>query len=371
MLLGKRMPGVYISYPFCTQKCSFCNFASRVSPAETRARYDRTLLNEVQSHLWDWVPETVYFGGGTPSLMPLETMHRLMDAIPSHNLSEVTIECAPGTISRCRAEEWKLSGVNRMSLGVQSFVTAELRQTGRQHRAETVEKDVEALRDVGIHNINIDLIAGLPHQTVESWDESLAWIERLNPPHVSVYIFEIDEDSRLGKEVLLGGPRYGAHDLPSEQLTARLYETAAKRLAALGLERYEISNFAALGYESQHNLKYWRLEPYIGFGLDAHSFNGKERWSNPETLPAYFEQRNRIQRKRDERTRTDPSEERFFVGLRLMSGIQPSDEEWSRFAEPIEKWTAAGMLVRDASHLRLAESAVLLSNEIFQDFINA
>ncbi|MGI9070909.1 MAG: radical SAM family heme chaperone HemW [Bryobacteraceae bacterium] len=364
-------PGVYISYPFCNQKCSFCNFSSGVSPVETRVRYDPTLLNELQSHSWDRLPDTVYFGGGTPSLMPLETMAALMNRIPRANLREVTLECAPGTVNREAAEEWKRCGIDRVSLGVQSFVEVELRQTGRRHSAETVRFDVETLRQAGIHNVNIDLIAGLPQQTLESWEYSLGWIEHLKSPHVSVYIFEIDENSRLGKEILLGGVRYGADHLPSEQLTAELYERAAKRLAALGLNRYEISNFAAAGHESRHNLKYWRLEPYVGFGLDAHSFNGKERWSNPDTLPAYFEQQSHVHIERHEVAATDASEEHFFVGLRLMEGITPTAQEWFRFAEPISRWVQAGMLERDGPWLRLAEPGILLSNEIFQDFIHA
>ncbi|MGI8960056.1 MAG: radical SAM family heme chaperone HemW [Bryobacteraceae bacterium] len=365
------MPGVSLSYPFCDQKCSFCNFASSVSPVETRVLYDRTLLKELQSHFWDWLPDTVYFGGGTPSLMPPETMAALMKEIPGANLQEMTLECAPGTVSCEAVEHWKRCGTNRVSLGVQSFVEAELRQTGRRHTAKIVQSDVETLHQAGIHNINIDLIAGLPHQSLESWEYSLDWIERLKPPHVSIYVFEIDEDSRLGNEVLLGGVRYGAGHLPSEGLTVELYERAVARLAALGLNRYEISNFAAAGYESRHNLKYWRLDPYVGFGLDAHSFNRRERWSNAGTLPAYFEQQSNAYIERHELTTTDASEEHFFVGLRLMNGITPTAEEWSRFAEPISRWVQAGMLERDGPRLRLAESAIVLSNEIFQDFIHA
>jgi oxygen-independent coproporphyrinogen-3 oxidase len=364
-------PGVYISYPFCNQKCSFCNFSSGVSPVETRVLYGRTLLKELQSHLWDWLPDTVYFGGGTPSLMPLETMAALMNQIPRASLREVTLECAPGTVNRAAAEEWKRCGINRVSLGAQSFVEAELRQTGRRHTAEMVRFDVETLRQAGIHNVNIDLIAGLPKQALESWDVSLGWIEGLKPPHVSVYVFEIDEDSRLGNEALLGGVRYGAGHLPGEQLTAELYERAVKRLAALGLNHYEISNFAAAGHESRHNLKYWQLDPYVGFGLDAHSFNGRERWSNADTLTAYFEQQRHAHTERHEVTPTEASEEHFFVGLRLMEGITPTAQEWTRFAEPISKWVQAGMLVRDGRYLRLAEPGILLSNEIFQDFIHA
>ncbi len=277
----------------------------------------------------------------------------------------MTLECAPGTLIRDNIKAWKQCGINRISLGVQSFVTAELRATGRRHTAETVAADLKLLRESGIHNINIDLIAGLPEQTSGSWEHSLDSIECLDPPHVSVYIFEIDDDSRLGKEILIGGNRYGAARVPPDDLTAEFYERAVARLSRQGLKRYEISNFAREGWESRHNLKYWRLEPYAGFGLDAHSFEGGQRWSNPDTLEAYLE------RVPKEISPSDPSEEHFFIGLRLMDGIQPSAEEWLRFARPIEKWLNAGMLRRDGGRLRISDRGVLLSNEIFQEFIDA
>jgi oxygen-independent coproporphyrinogen-3 oxidase len=179
-----------------------------------------------------------------------------------------------------------------------------------------------------------------------------------------VYIFEIDEDSRLGKEVLDGGMRYGAGLLPSDEAAANFYEQAVERLHACGIERYEISNFARPGWESRHNLKYWRLEPYVGFGLDAHSFNGLERWSNPEMLDGYLDWQDR----RPPRA-SDVEEEKFFAGLRLMEGIEPAEHEWQRFAAPIDKWVQAGYLERTGSRLRLAPRGVLISNEIFQDFI--
>ncbi len=365
------MPGVYISYPFCTQKCSFCNFASDVASSDVKARYATALLGEIRSHEWEYPPETVYLGGGTPSLMPPKLLRELMNAIPGEHLTEATMECAPGTITRERVELWRECGFNRISLGVQSFVQDELRKVGRRHTAETVERDVQLLRDAGLNNINLDLIAGLPHQTAESWTRSLDWMERLAPPHASIYLFEVDADSRLGNEVLLGGSRYGADCVPSDDLGAELYESAVERFDSMGLLRYEISNFARLGSESRHNLKYWQLEPYIGFGLDAHSFDGRYRWGNAGALDAYFTARENPGDAPSERTETNASEERFFVGLRLTKGIAPSDEEWSRYAEPIEKWMVAGMLERAGNRLRLADRAHLVSNEIFQEFVNA
>lgn len=359
------MAGVYISYPFCSQKCTFCNFASGVFSAEVRTRYEQALLEEVRAHRWEWLPDTVYFGGGTPSLMPIETLRELMHAIPGADLTEITLECAPGTVTREATETWASLGINRVSLGVQSFVGAELRQTGRRHNAELVEREIAILRASGIENINIDLIAGLPVQTRDSWQASLEWLERLDAPHASVYIFEVDEDSRLGNEILLGGTRYGAANTPDDDLTAELYEMAVEQLARAGLGRYEISNFARRGFESRHNLKYWRLEPYAGFGLDAHSFDGQWRWSNPDTLDDYFA------RPQAMRAATDRAEEHFFVGLRLDAGIEPSPEEWTRFADPIAKWTQAGLLEHRGSRLRLSDRGVLVSNEIFQEFLVA
>ncbi|HEX7360940.1 MAG TPA: radical SAM family heme chaperone HemW [Bryobacteraceae bacterium] len=358
------MSGVYICYPFCSQKCSFCNFASGVFSAAAQRAYEGRLLSEIQAHGWDWQPETAYLGGGTPSLMPLELLRAIMHAIPGQKLGETTIECAPGTIDSEKIRAWAEAGINRVSLGVQSFVTSELRQVGRRHTAEIVEAEIKLLRQFGIENINIDLIAGLPGQTFASWKESLDWIERLAPPHVSVYLFEIDEDSRLGKEALAGGMRYGAGILPSDEAAAEFYEQAVERLQGCGIERYEISNFGRPGWESRHNLKYWRLEPYIGFGVDAHSFDGRERWSNPESPAEYLEWEGHRPR-----TASDVEEERFFAGLRLMEGIEPAEHEWLRFAEPIDKWVQAGYLERSGARLRLAPQGVLVSNEIFQDFV--
>jgi oxygen-independent coproporphyrinogen-3 oxidase len=228
---------------------------------------------------------------------------------------------------------------------------------------------VELLRQAGLANFNIDLIAGLPGQTVESWRESLEWIERLAPPHVSVYMLEIDDDSRLGHEVLLNGKRYGAPDVPADELTAELYEIAVSELGRMGIYRYEISNFARPGFESLHNLKYWRLEPYLGFGADAHSFQGGMRFQNVESAAEYVDCWKRSQSTKLESTPANPAEERFFVGLRLSEGIRPDAEEWRRFDAPITRFVNEGLLARDGERLRLTNRGVLLSNEVFAEFI--
>jgi oxygen-independent coproporphyrinogen-3 oxidase len=361
--------GVYISFPFCAQKCSFCNFASGVFPHELEAGYTAALADEIRSFVWQWTPETIYIGGGTPSRLSPGDVVALLSAVPGRPWREATIEAAPGSLTHERVRAWAEGGIDRVSLGVQSFVRAELARTGRRHTAETVEADISLLKDYGITNINIDLIAGLPAQTSQTWRTSLDWIDRLAPPHVSVYLFEIDEDSRLGLEVLNNGRRYGAGAVPSDETTAELYETAVDRLHATGIERYEISNFARRGMESLHNLKYWRLEPYIGFGADAHSFDGRDRWANVETAAEYVERRRAGLPVRAGMEAAAPQEEKFFVGLRLMQGVRPDASDWERYGRSIDRLLEAGLLEREGDRLRLTPHGVLISNEVFQEFI--
>jgi oxygen-independent coproporphyrinogen-3 oxidase len=303
--------------------------------------------------------------------MEPRVLERILSAVPGRPWLEATIEAAPGALERERVEAWRSLGINRVSLGVQSCVEKELRRTGRKHTAEGVERDVELLRSCGMEEINIDLIAGLPAQTRTSWDESLRWIEKLQPPHVSVYMFEIDEDSRLGKETLLGGVRYGANLVPGEDTTVSMYEEAVERLAAMGVPRYEISNFARPGHESRHNLKYWKLEPYLGFGADAHSLEGGLRWQNSETVVDYVARWKSGAVARVEETPAVPQEERFFVGLRLMEGVEPTPEERDQCAGQIEELVEAGLLEDTGARIRLTPRGVLISNEVFQEFIGS
>ena len=353
------MSGVYISYPFCAQKCTYCNFASGVFPRELEDRYLGVLLSELRSTQWPWVPETVYLGGGTPSQMAPESLASILAAIPGHPWPEATMEAAPGGLNPEKITAWRHAGINRVSLGVQSFVQKELARTGRRHTAEIVEQEIALLRAAGIESISVDLIAGLPGQTAASWSHSLDWIERLGVPHVSVYMLEVDQDSRLGRELLVLGSRYGAGDVPTEDAIADFYETAVERLAGLGLERYEISNFARPGFESRHNLKYWKREPYLGFGADAHSFDGTQRWQNPEAAADYVATPAAL-----DRVAAEPLSESFFLGLRLREGV-----EGNAFPDVIEKFVNHGLLERTGGRVRLTPRGVLLSNEVFAEFV--
>jgi oxygen-independent coproporphyrinogen III oxidase len=367
--MGIPVAGIYISWPFCAQKCTYCNFASGVLPRELESRYANALLHEIAGHRWLQAPDTLFIGGGTPSAMDTAVLERLFAALPQTSWREATIEAAPGTLTTERVDAWRRAGINRVSLGVQSFIKSELARTGRKHDAAIVERDVALLRASGIPNFNLDLIAGLPGQTEESWRESLSALTGLAPPHVSVYMLEVDEESRLGSEILLGGKRYGALDVPSEDRIASFYETAVEVLQSYGIHRYEISNFARPGAESIHNLKYWKREPYTGFGADAHSFDGSSRWQNVESAQDYVARSERGDPVRCEETSPDPVEEKFFVGLRLSEGVHADEADWRRFGAAFEHFLSTGMMERANGNLRLTSRGVMVSNEIFQEFL--
>jgi oxygen-independent coproporphyrinogen-3 oxidase len=276
--------GLYISVPFCRTKCSYCNFASDVFSRSVFQRYvDRVCADMERAHETvaqmdgrvERAVDSVYLGGGTPTVLDITQLQRLFVTI-SQNFelqpgAEITVECAPGTLAPAVIEALQRCGVNRVSLGVQSFVDQEAASVGRLHNQKTVLDDIARLRAAGLVNINIDLIAGLPHQTVDSWALSVEQTIASQAPHASVYMLEVDQDSRLGRELIAGGTRYHAHFVPDEDVTADLYLMACERLEAAGVRQYEISNFARPGYESRHNLKYWTRQPYLGFGVDAHS----------------------------------------------------------------------------------------------------
>ena len=276
--------GLYISVPFCRSKCSYCNFASDVFSSSIFQRYiDRVCadifrsaeISEEMGGVSDRAIDSVYLGGGTPTVLDIAELERLFVTISQnfdvHLGSEITVECAPGTLTPALLDLLPRCGVNRVSLGAQSFIDQESRSVGRLHTRTTVIDDIARLRAAGIENINIDLISGLPYQTLESWNLSLSHVIDSGVPHVSVYMLEVDEDSRLGRELIAGGTRYHAHFVPDDDVTAHLYEIACERLDNAGIRQYEISNFARQGHESRHNLKYWTRQPYLGFGVDAHS----------------------------------------------------------------------------------------------------
>jgi oxygen-independent coproporphyrinogen-3 oxidase len=420
--------GVYISVPFCKTKCSYCNFASDVFSRAVFERYvDRVCADvanapqiaDEMGGRYEHEADSIYLGGGTPTVLEASQLLRVFDALGERFElrpdAEITAECAPGTLSPEVLEALLRCGVNRVSLGVQSFVDPEAAAVGRLHKRSTVLDDIARLRATGIANINLDLIAGLPHQTEKSWQQSLDLTLATGASHVSVYMLEVDQDSRLGRELIAGGTRYHAHFVPDDEAIADFYLTACEQLRAAGIAQYEISNFARAGSESRHNLKYWTRQPYLGFGVDAHSMllatpprrlaatrentfreghdfsradgthnadqnfspcgNGIDavRFSTADTLEKYSAGSPLL------KTMVSPGdalEESFFLGLRLNRGVDLR-EIAARFGQPeidnfqtaVAELIADGLLQQDRHSIRLTPRGRLLSNEVFQAFL--
>jgi oxygen-independent coproporphyrinogen III oxidase len=386
--------GLYISVPFCRTKCSYCNFASDVFSRTAFERYvervcaDIAAATHMAAEMGGIVEsdvDSIYLGGGTPTVLEAGQLERIFTAARSNfDLrpdAEVTVECAPGTLAPAVLESLLRCGVNRVSLGVQSFVDAEAAAVGRLHKRATVIEDIAHLRAAGITNINIDLIAGLPHQTAESWQVSLAETIATGAPHASVYMLEVDEDSRLGRELIAGGTRYHAHFVPDESAVVDFYLAACEKLEAAGVGQYEISNFSRAGFESRHNLKYWTRQPYLGFGVDAHSMlacPGRDaeavRFATSDALEHFIAgaplQRTMV-------SRHTALEESFFLGLRLTKGVSLT-ELASNFGEDsvrksrdaITELIRDGLLQRDGDCIRLTSRGRLLSNDVFQRFLS-
>ncbi len=422
--------GLYISVPFCRTKCSYCNFASDVFSKAAYENYVARLLEDIANSrplasemgcALDDVADSIYLGGGTPSILDASQLLRIFSAVRRQFAiapdAEITVECAPGTLTPALVETLLQGGVNRVSLGVQSFVDQEAHSVGRLHKRSTVLEEIGRLREAGLTNLSIDLIAGLPHQTAESWASSVAETIAAGVPHVSVYMLEVAEDSRLGRELIAGGARYHAHFVPDDDATADFYQQACEMLDSAGIAQYEISNFARTGSqllsnESRHNLKYWTRQPYLGFGVDAHSMlpaSVREdcqaaRFATPDSLDAYM---NRVPHSVTPVSPQAAIEESLFLGLRLNRGIDldgllniftgchPERSEGpavrrypgectgslapSRPAvsqDAIAAWQSAvqqcvreGLLERQGANVRLTARGRLLSNEVFGRFL--
>jgi len=385
--------GIYISVPFCRTKCSYCNFASDVFSKAVFERYVDLVCADIANAAqtaqqmggkFEREVDSIYLGGGTPTVLSPDQLRRIFDAVRSQFSvtpnAEITVECAPGTLTPEMLENLLQCGVNRVSLGVQSFVDEVAAAVGRLHKRATIMDDIARLRAAGVTNINIDLIAGLPHQTAESWKLSLQETIATGAPHASVYMLEVDEDSRLGRELIAGGTRYHAHFVPNEDAVADFYLAACEALNMAEVAQYEISNFARAGFESRHNLKYWTRQPYFGFGVDAHSMLPSEvadaeavRFSTADVLEKYV---GGSPLQRTVVSRTSAIEEVFFLGLRLNRGVnlqrmasQFDPAVIESYRPVILELTQFGLLHMEGNALRLTPRGRLLSNEVFQGFL--
>ncbi len=394
--------GIYISVPFCKAKCTFCNFASGAFGSERLESYvhrltveineARSIVNGLNAELNPLV-DTVYFGGGTPSLLSDAQVIQIFSALRKNfeiaKNAEITLESAPGQLTDGTLEEMQRQGMNRVSLGVQSFVDREAAAVGRLHTHEICDTEIRRLRAAGVDDINLDLIVGLPLQTEESWRRSLNHAIASGAPHVSVYMLEIDEDSRLGRERLAHGDRYHASDVPDEDSITEWYELASHQLNAAGVQQYEISNFARAGYQSRHNLKYWKRQPYIGFGLDAHSMlpaaAGAVRFAGTDDLDRYLADGTELgpltvfpppEKAREAEAEfigfQEEFEESLFLGLRLNEGVCLETLRRNFSTELVEgimpsvlETCDAGLLELEQDTIRLTARGRMASNEVF------
>ena len=391
--------GLYLSIPFCKSKCTYCNFASGVFPASyfdqyiARLEQDLRAIREKVLHWHAALPEvidTIYFGGGTPSLLPPHLIHRLFAAIRREFVvlpnAEITIECAPGQLEDATLTAMIECGVSRISFGVQSFIDSEAKHTGRLHTREIALRDIDRVRSAAIPHINIDLIAGLPGQTRDSWRESLRVLADTDVDHASIYMLEVDEDSRLGREVVSGGLRYYAPQVPPDEAIVEMYSEAVDRLALHGLAQYEISNFALPGSQSLHNVKYWQRKPYLGLGLDAHSmlrtdwglraYSGTAfRFATTDELEPFLSTPAWSEAKR--LSRDEELEEAWFLGLRLNAGINLRDlraEFGHAVVDSLDSiltdLECDGLITWIADQIALTPRGRLVSNEVFERFVS-
>ena len=378
--------GVYISVPFCKAKCTFCNFRSGVFPAGQMSAYVGRLCEEMrQARIYALsqgaeIPpqvDSIYFGGGTPSLLPPLLVHKIFAGLRAgfeiDPAAEITVECAPGQLDGPTLEALQREGLNRLSYGVQSFVDRECSTVGRLHTGQECRDALRSAAAAGVKRIGIDLIVGLPHQTEQSWAYSIDQALESEVEHASVYMLEVDDGSRLGKESIAGGSRYGAAALPVEDHVADWYQQGAQRLSAAGVAQYEISNFARDGGESQHNRKYWERTPYLGFGMDAHSMlrigPGGVRWANAGSMSAYMDRLGHWERKVDRVDSRAGFEEDLFLGLRLLEGVDLRTLDSSYLSEldtQLKELREAELIILQEDRLKLTDRGRIVSNEVFE-----
>ena len=371
--------GLYVHVPFCEVKCSYCHFAIDPGrPADARQeRYVAALLREIHAAPGGRA-DTVYFGGGTPSLLSADRLAQVLGALRGRfslaSDAEVTLEANPRDLDAAGYRSLAALGVNRLSLGIQSFDDGVLREMGRLHSADDARDAFEWARGAGFASLSTDLILGWPGESEERWRRNLEAVAELRPDHVSLYVLEVE-----GRTVLTHRARLGSLRLPDDDLVADLFRGTVARLEALGLERYEISNFGREGHASRHNAKYLDDAPFLGFGLSAHSYlEGRRTW-NADSFGAYcraIEGRGSAQVGERLLSATERVQEALFTGLRRRDGVSLAVFRTRYGVDPLSEF---GSRLRDAfdarllevahDRLRLTEDGVLLSNEVFRAFV--
>ncbi len=385
----QKHPGIYIHIPFCERKCTYCNFNTTDFFADLAERYTRAVATEIK--WWGAINtarvDTIYFGGGTPSIVEAEQLARIIEscreAFDVAPTAEVTIEINPATLSRKKIAAWLDAGINRASVGAQSFIDRELVSLSRTHTAVDAERTIDALREAGFENISLDLIAGLPEQTLEDWQFNLGKALRIRPEHMSLYLLEIKEGTQLFAQL-----KRGLRPRPDDDLAADMYRRISEATREAGYEHYEISNFALTGndnspqqspFRSKHNMKYWTAAPFYGMGCGAHSFDTRARWVNTLKTESYIAEVERFGHavaERHELSIEDLAAEALFMGLRLKEGIvldRFRDEHGvdilERYGSELPGLADAGLIEIESGRIILTEAGRLLSNEVFVSFV--
>ena len=367
--------GMYIHIPFCASKCSYCDFLSfEGAGQDLQKRYVGALLTEIKAAHIESKIDTVYFGGGTPTLLPSPLICAILQEVQSLNLAkdtEITVEMNPCTNAKNLLTDLKAHGVNRLSIGLQAWQDDLLASIKRAHTARDFADIIQAARSAGINNTNVDLMFGLPNQTINQWRETITHVVSLAPSHISMYSLTPAENTPLWDAL-----EAGDICLPDETLDRAMYHEAISLLKSTGYEHYEISNFAKPGHESRHNVDCWQRKPYLGFGLGAHSFDGAARWSNTWDIARYLD--SPASAKEDFQTLTiqDAMAEMMFLGLRMTNGVNPSmfkDAFGKTLAEcygPIlETLISNGLLEYKTENIALTPLGLDLANQVFGAFL--
>lgn len=367
--------GIYLHIPFCKSRCSYCDFATDVyRSGDAVERYVEALCREiggVSAETRTLSADTIYLGGGTPSLLTPEQVARIFSSVRDRfDISddvEITMEMNPATVTAESLAGYRELGVNRASFGVQTFNDRDLKLLARGHDANDARTTFKLLRQAGFDNISFDLIAGLPGQTMDDWRRNLDEAVAMSPEHLSLYLLEIHEGTPLAEQV-----RSGRRTQIDDELAADMYEMMIDRLDDAGYRQYEISNFAKPGFESRHNSKYWRLDPVYGFGVSAHSFDGAERYANERDTNAYVQLIESGAVAEVFREPIDEAAEFAFLGLRLNEGIGV-DAYAARFDRDLwahaERALENGLLETSEGRIRLTRKGMLFSNEVFAEFV--
>lgn len=372
--------GLYVHIPFCSSRCSYCDFATGLYQRELAETYVRAVIQEIRSSVYAGQRvDTIYFGGGTPSLLAPSQLEvilaALFDRFDIDNAAEITLEINPGSATPERLQEFRRLGFNRASFGAQTFDDAELAKLGRSHTVADTLKTFADLRHAGFANVSFDLIAGLPGQTLEGWQRNVEQALTLQPEHLSFYLLEVHSGTPLAEHI-----RRGHQPVPDDDLAGVMYRRMLEQAGDAGYEHYEISNLCRPGFQSRHNVKYWTAEPYYGFGCSSHSYDGRSRrWSNERDLRKYValvESGTSPVVDEQQLSQSDVRAEALFLGMRLMRGIDLRRYRESfgvdlrvEHAEDLDRFSRAGLLEIDGNLIRLTRTGALLSNEVFAAFV--